>query len=88
MKRAILKMSDELVMNFLKQFSCLHNQIISVKNGLPPDVKIVRMGHDGCGTLNIVLESEEIKDTTLGDIYPVIEHIQITGKEIRGDYAS
>jgi hypothetical protein len=41
---------------------------------LPDDVKVVRMGHDPFGQINIVLESAEWPNVAEGDPIPMCPH--------------
>lgn len=71
MKRAILLMTDFLVMDILKATLSTDRRIHRViENALPDDVKIVRTGHDDTGTLRFMLESEEFKDIGKDEVYP------------------
>lgn len=71
MKRAILLMTDFLVMDILKATLSTEKRTHRViENALPDDVEIVRIGHDETGTLRMMLESEEFKDIGKKEEYP------------------
>ena len=75
MRRAILLMTDQFVMNFLKATLTTDREMMAiVKHGLPDDVKIVRFGYDGVGTLRLMLESEEFDDIEDGKEYPELPY--------------
>lgn len=71
MRRAILLMTDVFILGFLKATTTTDKCVIRViKHGLPDDVKIVRFGYDGVGTLRFMLESKEFDDIEDGKEYP------------------
>jgi len=72
LKRAILKLTDNVLMDFLSNTVTKDVCFTHVENGLPPDVKIIRTGYDECGVLNLVLESENFEDVVNGDNYPIL----------------
>lgn len=71
MKRAILVLSDHVMLHFLKALSTTDRKITSIiKHALPDDVKIIRIGYDINGTLRLMLESEEFEDILDDKPYP------------------
>lgn len=72
MNRAVLRMTDSFLMAFLNNTMKMDKICLSVQNGLPPDTKIVRAGHDEQGVLRLVLESVDFPFTHNGDLYPLL----------------
>jgi len=82
MKRAVLIISDVILMEILKCFTFKEGFTYKViENQLPSDTKVIRMGHDIQGNTYIVLESEEFKDITEGYKYPELKPPIIQLKE-------
>ncbi len=75
MRRAVLILSDRFLSGMLNVFGPLQEGFSYkiIKNPLPRDVKIVRMGHDVQGNAYILLESEEFEDIIEGCSYPTLE---------------
>jgi hypothetical protein len=82
MKRAILRMSDDFVMDFLSIVRASRPYVLEVKNGIPVDTKIIRAGHDEQGNLGLLLESNSFKDIAHGNKYPDITPPNFTKKYI------
>ena len=47
-----------------------HINVQLVENGLPKDTKLVRMGHDGFGWVNLIVESLDFEDLEEGAEIP------------------
>ncbi len=75
MRRAVLILTDRFLTGMLNVFGPLQEGFSYkiIKNPLPRDVKIVRMGHDVQGNAYILLESEEFEDIIGGCSYPTLE---------------
>lgn len=74
MKRAVLKMTDDFLMDLLQNTVKTDKISFKVDRGLPPDARIVRAGYDHTGILHLVLESEEFVDILNGQEYPTLPH--------------
>lgn len=98
MKRAILELTDHLLVEFLKKGLNKDRSITSViENGLPDDVEVVRVGVKGntgnnygyteTGVLRLLLQSEEFPENVQGCEYPVLPcvviHLQQLEKAVK-----
>lgn len=73
LKRAMLKISDVLLVDILKGLQEGPPRRFKVaSNGLPADAKPIRAGHTPDGNLFILIESEEFEDIELGKEYPIL----------------
>lgn len=79
MKRAILKVTDCLLIELLKGLQDgPQRRFMVTKNPLPEDAKPVRVGHDGPGVLCILIESEKFDDVEKGKLYPDLPSPELT----------
>ena len=87
MKRAILKITDQLLVEMFKAFNKMDDQwrvFRVLENPLPDDAKPIRCGFDEQGTLMLVIESDEFDFIEEGYTYPTLEPVifQVqTGKD-------
>jgi len=76
MKRAVLEITDQLLIDMLKPFKHENKMYtILVENPLPPDAKIVRIEQhpywaENNICLGVLLESEQFKDVPPAEVYP------------------
>lgn len=74
MKRAILRMTDELLMTFFTDAFKQDFIRVEVKNRLPMDAEIVGSDRDiTTGILSLVIESEKFEDLLIGEDYPELK---------------
>ena len=92
MKRAILQISDGLLVEMFKAFQEQENQwrvFRVLKNALPDDAKPIRCSVMNDGLVGILIESESFEDIEEGLLYPILDspHFEIKLDDGKTDFA-
>lgn len=77
MKRAILQITDRLLVEMFKAFQKQDGQwrvFRVLKNALPDDAKPIRGSVMGNGNLGILIESESFEEISEAELYPILDY--------------
>lgn len=92
MKRAILEISDVMMIEMIKGFKHQDGRFRYykvIKNTLPEDAKPIRciLPQTNSAAIGILLESEKFEDVALGNPYPILNppHVENVFKEFNAE---